>query len=116
MSPSGRPPPLPVAGTTSAASAGVRASSRDAEVQEGPLWSTVKRQLYRSEVSHVKRLVGEALIQKNRLMWDELASLKQILMDFQHQNDELSDGLKQQVLFCGSQHRDLLRRQSQMVL
>lgn len=64
----------------------------------------------------MKRLVGEALIQKNRLMWDELASLKQILSDFQQQNDELSDGLKQQVLFCGSQHRDLLRRQAQMVL
>jgi hypothetical protein len=84
--------------------------------EDGPLWSTIKRQLYRSEVAHVKRLVGEALIQKNRLMWDELASLKQILTDFQHQNDELSDGLKQQVLFCGSQHRDLLRRQSQIVL
>jgi len=64
----------------------------------------------------VKRLVGEALIQKNRTMWDELASLKQILTDFQEQNEELSEGLKQQVLFCGSQHRDLLRRQSQMVL
>lgn len=81
-----------------------------------PLWSSIKCQLYRSEVAHVKRLVGEALIQKNRLMWDELASLKQILTDFQEQNEELSEGLKQQVLFCGSQHRDLLRRQSQMVL
>merc|ERR1719230_2115142 len=85
-----------------------------ADTEDGPLWSTIKRQLYRSEVAHVKRLVGEALIQKNRLMWDELASLKQILTDFEQQNDELSAAAKQQVLFCGSQHRDLLRRQSQM--
>lgn len=86
------------------------------DTEDGPLWSTIKRQLYRSEVAHVKRLVGEALIQKNRLMWDELSSLKQILTDFQHQNDKAAEGLKQQVLFCGSQHRDLLRRQAQMIL
>jgi hypothetical protein len=64
----------------------------------------------------MKRLVGEGLIQKNRIMWDELASLRQILTDFQAQNEELSDGLKQQVRFCGSQHRDLMRRQAQMFL
>jgi hypothetical protein len=49
-------------------------------------------------------------------MWEELTSLKQILTDFQQQNDELSERQQQQVLFCGSQHRDLLRRQSQMIL
>jgi hypothetical protein len=86
------------------------------DTEDGPLWSTIKRQLYRSEVAHVKRLVGEALIQKNAVMWEELSSLKQILADFQHQNDELSEGLKQQVRFCGSQNRDLLRRNAQMVL
>jgi len=84
--------------------------------EDGPLWSSIKGQLYRSEVAHVKILVGESLIQKNKLMWDELASLKQMLSDFQEQNDELTEGVKQQVKFCGSQHRDLLRRQCQMVL
>jgi len=64
----------------------------------------------------VKRLVGEALINKNRLMWDELTSLKQMLTDFQEQNDELSESMNQKVLFCGSQHRELLRRQAQMIL
>jgi hypothetical protein len=72
--------------------------------------------LYKSEVAHIKRLVGEALILKNRIMWDEVASLRQILTDFQEQNEELSEGLKQQVRFCGSQHRDLLRRQAQIML
>lgn len=86
------------------------------EPEDGPLWSTIKRQLYKSEVSHIKRLVGEALILKNRIMYDEVASLKQILTDFQQQNEELSEGLKQQVRFCGSQHRDLLRRQAQIML
>lgn len=90
--------------------------SGNLDTEDGPLWSTIKRQLYRSEVAHVKRLVGEALINKNRVMWDELTSLKQILTEFSAQNDELSEGLKQQVLFCGSQHRDLLRRQLQMTI
>lgn len=84
--------------------------------EDGPLWSTIKRQLYRSEVSHVKRLVGESLIQQNRVMWDEMSSLRHILVDFQEQNDELSESLKTQVAFCGSQHRDLLRRQSHLIL
>jgi len=82
----------------------------------GPLWSTIRQQLYRSEVSAVKRLVGETFIRQNRLAWEELVSLRQILGDFQQQNDELSDGFKQQVKFCGSQHRDLLRRQAQICL
>lgn len=86
------------------------------EHEEGPLWSTIKRQLYRSEVAHVKRLAGESLIQQNRVLWDEMNSLRQILLDFQQQNDELSETLKSQVQFCGSQHRDLLRRQSHMIL
>mmetsp|Transcript_72469 Transcript_72469/g.132685 ORF Transcript_72469/g.132685 Transcript_72469/m.132685 type:complete len:373 (+) Transcript_72469:137-1255(+) len=86
------------------------------EYEEGPLWSTIKRQLYRSEVAHVKRLVGESLIQQNRVMWDEINSLRQILTDFQEQNEELSERVKSQVQFCGSQHRDLLRRQSHMIL
>jgi len=85
-------------------------------VQEGLLWNTIKKQLYRSEVSHVKRLVGDHLIQQNKLMWNEIASLRQILADFQEQNDQLSEGLRQQVQFRGSQHRDLLRRQAQIIL
>lgn len=88
----------------------------DLDTEDGPLWSTIKRQLYRSEVAHVKKLVGETLIQKNRVMWAEVSSLRHILADFQQQNDKLSDQNAKQVLFCGSQHRDLLRRQAQMVL
>lgn len=84
--------------------------------QEGPLWNTIRRQLYRSEVSHIKRLVGESLIQQNRVMWDEITSLRQILADFQDQNDELSERSRQQVQFCSSQHRDLLKRQAQIIL
>merc|ERR1719343_791190 len=84
--------------------------------EEGPLWNSIKKQLYRSEVSHIKRLVGDSLIQQNRVMWDEIASLKQILSDFQEQNDELSESTQKQVLFCSSQHRDLLRRQAQIMM
>lgn len=87
-----------------------------AEEKEGPLWRTVRRQLYRSEVAHIKRLVGEELIQQNKLMWEELTSLRQILTDFQEQNDELSESLKKQVQLCGTQHRELLRRQAQIML
>lgn len=86
------------------------------EMEEGPLWNTLKQQLYRSEVSHIKRLVGESLIHQNKMMWDEVASLRQIFTDFQEQNERLSEGLKHQSQFCGSQHRDLLRRQAQMLL
>mmetsp|Transcript_21216 Transcript_21216/g.41494 ORF Transcript_21216/g.41494 Transcript_21216/m.41494 type:complete len:403 (-) Transcript_21216:66-1274(-) len=86
------------------------------EPEEGPLWKTVRKQLYRSEVSHVRKLVGESLIQQNKLMWSELAALKQILADFQEQNDSLSASLKQQVQFRGTQHRDLLRRQLRIIL
>uniref|UniRef100_A0A7S4UEU0 Uncharacterized protein n=2 Tax=Alexandrium monilatum TaxID=311494 RepID=A0A7S4UEU0_9DINO len=93
-----------------------RSTSMWQEPEEGPLWHSIKKQLYRSEVSHVKRLVGEALIQQNKLMWSEIASLRQILTDFQEQNDQLSEGLRQQVQFRGTQHRDLLRRQAQIIL
>lgn len=84
--------------------------------EEGLIWSQVKRQLYRSEVSHLKRLVGDELIQKNKLMSAELSALRQILSDFQEQNDELSSTVKKQVAFCGSQHRDLMRRQAQIMI
>jgi len=83
---------------------------------EGPLWPAAARQLYRSEVSHVKRLVGERLIQQNRTMWNELASLQQIFAEFQQRNDELSDTLRRQLQLCGSKHRDLLRQQMKMTL
>jgi len=86
------------------------------DTEDGPLWNSIKKQLYRSEVSHVKRLVGERLIQQNKLAWQEVSSLRQILVDFQRQNDELSDSLKQQVQLCGTQHRELLRRQAQLLL
>lgn len=86
------------------------------EPEDGPLWDTIKRQLYRSEVSHIKRLVGESLIQQNRVMWDELTSLRQILSDFEVQNDELTERSKKQVQFCGTQHRELLRRQAQILM
>lgn len=91
-------------------------STLQSEPEDGPLWSSIKRQLYKSEVAHIKRLVGEALILKNRIMWDEVASLKQILTEFQQQNEELSENLKKQVRFCGSQHRDLLRQQAQIMV
>jgi len=98
------PPPLP-----RPVSAGIEAE------EEGPLWNTIKRQLYRPEVSHVKRLVGEALIQQNRAMWDELTSLRQIMADFEQQSEEISEGMKRQMQLCGTQHRDLLRRQAQII-
>jgi len=86
------------------------------EPEEGPLWNTIRKQLYRSEVSHVKKLVGESLIQQNKLMWNELAALRQMLVDFQEQNDNLSASLCKQVQFRGTQHRDLLRRQLRIIL
>jgi hypothetical protein len=86
------------------------------EAADGPLWRSVKHQLYKSEVCHVKRLVGEPLIQQNQLMWEELSSLRQIHSDFQERNDELQNSFKRQVQFCGTQHRDLLKRQAQIML
>lgn len=85
-------------------------------MDEGPLWNTLKSQLYKSEVYHVKRLVGESLIQQNRTMWAELESLRSIFTDFQEQNEERSKGARQQVELLGTQHRDLMRRQAQMLL
>lgn len=84
--------------------------------EAGPLWNTIRKHLYKSEVAHVKRLVGVQLIQQTKTAWRELTSLREILSEFQKQNDELSDGLLQQIQFCGTQHRDLLRRQAQIML
>lgn len=86
------------------------------DVEEGPLWSSIKRQLYSSEVSTVKRLVGEAQIRQNRLAWDELRSLRQMLADFQQQNDELEISMRRSAQICVNQHGELLKRQSKMLL
>jgi len=108
-------PPRMMAPSPSSRSAAM--SPLPGEPEDGePLWNVVKRTMYRSEVTHVKKIVGEPLIQQNRLMWDELASLRQMLSDFQEQNDELSDSMQKKVLICGTQHRDLLRRQAQIIL
>jgi len=93
-----------------------RPESRGAESEDGPLWNTIKRQLYKPEVTLIKRLVGEQLIQQNRLMWNEIASLRHMLADFQEQNDQISAGRKQQAGFCDTQHRDLLKRQAQIII
>lgn len=92
------------------------ADSVAVEPEEGPLWNTVRKQLYKSEVSHVKKLVGESLIQQNKLMWRELDALREMVVEFQEQNESLSASLKQQVQFRGTQHRDLLRRQVRIIL
>lgn len=84
--------------------------------EEGPLWDSIKRQLYKPEVSLVKRLVGEQLIQQNRLMWAEISSLRQMLSEYQERNDKYCQGKKLQVNFCDTQHRDLLKRQAQIIL
>mmetsp|Transcript_56998 Transcript_56998/g.133352 ORF Transcript_56998/g.133352 Transcript_56998/m.133352 type:complete len:334 (-) Transcript_56998:78-1079(-) len=82
---------------------------------EGPLWLTIKRQLYKPEVTLIKRLVGHEVIQQNKLMWDEISSLRHMLDEFRDRNDQLCEGRKQ-ADFCDTQHRELLRRQAQMVL
>lgn len=102
----GLPPPMPRPSTA--------ASEGDAE--EGPLWESIKRQLYKAEVSHIRRSVGESLIQQTKLLWAELASLKQIVAEYEQQGDDIAQAKKQQVQFCSSQHRDLLRRQARIVL
>jgi len=107
--PAGLPPPLPRPSTAMSATS-------DGDVEEGPLWESMKRQLYKAEVSHVRRLVGEALIQQTKLLWAEFASLRQIVAEYEQQGDEIAQGKKQQVQFCSSQHRDLLRRQARIVL
>mmetsp|Transcript_52835 Transcript_52835/g.109261 ORF Transcript_52835/g.109261 Transcript_52835/m.109261 type:complete len:345 (-) Transcript_52835:172-1206(-) len=84
--------------------------------QDGPLWLAIKRQLYKPEVMLIKRLVGHQLIQQNKLMWDEIWSLRHMLDEFRNRNDQISEGRRQQTDFCDTQHRDLLRRQAQMIL
>jgi len=87
-----------------------------ADAEDGPLWDTIKRQLYKSEVSYIKRLVGETLIYQNRVMWDEATNLHQIISDFERRNAEAKEGAKQQqVQWCSSQQRDLLRRQIKII-
>jgi len=86
------------------------------DAEEGPLWNTIRRQLYKPEVALIKRLVGDNLIQQNRIMWDEIVSLRHMLVDYQEQNDQRYQGQKRKVDFCDTQHRDLLRRQAQLLL
>eukprot|EP00929_Paragymnodinium_shiwhaense_P121224 TRINITY_DN93393_c0_g1_i1.p1 TRINITY_DN93393_c0_g1~~TRINITY_DN93393_c0_g1_i1.p1 ORF type:complete len:394 (+),score=78.26 TRINITY_DN93393_c0_g1_i1:105-1286(+) len=107
---------LPPRPSSALSASGGSSSALQSGEEDGPLWATMKRQLYRSEVTHVKRMVGEGLIRQNRLLWDEAASLRQMLSDLVQKNEELTENLERQVKFCGSQHRDLLRRQSQIML
>lgn len=114
---------LPVAGIRPSSARSVSGTSSStlqdlqaAEDGDGPLWTTLRKQLYRSEVSHVKRMVGEGLIRQNRLLWDEASSLRQMLSDLVQKNEELTENLEKQVKFSGSQHRDLLRRQAQIMV
>lgn len=93
-----------------------RPESRGQDVQEGPLWKSISSQLFKPEVSYIKRRVGESLIQKNKLMWDEISSLRQMLAEFQEQNDVISAASQKQAQFCGTQHRDLLKRQAHIIL
>lgn len=87
-----------------------------AEPAEGPLWNHFKSQLYKPEVKMIKRLVGHQLIQQNRLMWDEIWSLRQMLAEFRGQNDELCRGRRQHADLCDTQHRELLKRQAHLLL
>eukprot|EP00928_Gymnodinium_smaydae_P086815 TRINITY_DN71239_c0_g1_i1.p1 TRINITY_DN71239_c0_g1~~TRINITY_DN71239_c0_g1_i1.p1 ORF type:complete len:336 (+),score=53.62 TRINITY_DN71239_c0_g1_i1:55-1062(+) len=82
------------------------------ESEEGCLWNTIKRQLYKPEVAHIKRLVGESYIQQNRLLWDELLSLRQMFEEFQGQNDQLLEQRQAGAQVCKNPHRDLLRKQA----
>lgn len=80
---------------------------------DGPLWNSVKLQLYKPEVSHVKRLVGEQLIQSNATMWAELMSLREIVTDFRQEQEMPLRSASQQ---RPHQHRELLRRQIHKLL
>jgi hypothetical protein len=87
---------------------------------EGPQWNQIKRHLYPAEVSTVRRLVGENLIRETKLAWQELNSLRQMLKDFQEQNDVLSDAAERtaaerEKLFQNPQ-RDLLKQQARLLL
>lgn len=87
---------------------------------EGPQWNQIKRHLYPAEVSTVRRSVGENLIRETKLAWQELNSLRQMLKDFQDQNDVLSDeaeksAAEREKLFKNPQ-RDLLKQQARMLL
>lgn len=87
-----------------------------AEPSEGPLWTHLKSQLYKPEVKLIKRLVGHQLIQQNRLMWDEIASLRQMWAEFKEQNDQLCGGRQHADRVCDTQHRELLKRQALLLL
>eukprot|EP00746_Dinoflagellata_sp_MGD_P001990 gnl/MRDRNA2_/MRDRNA2_103815_c0_seq1.p1 gnl/MRDRNA2_/MRDRNA2_103815_c0~~gnl/MRDRNA2_/MRDRNA2_103815_c0_seq1.p1 ORF type:complete len:343 (-),score=62.86 gnl/MRDRNA2_/MRDRNA2_103815_c0_seq1:183-1211(-) len=86
---------------------------RDAE---SSLWSNIRQQLYRSEVPHVKRIVGERRIRRNKIAWRELISLRQILADFETQNDELVQGHELRAKLVECPHRNLLEQQARILL
>lgn len=81
---------------------------------EGLIWDSIKCQLYKAEATLVKQLVGGKLIQQNRLMWNEAQSLREMLSDFRQRNEESER--KQNVDWCDSQYRAVLRRQTQLVV
>lgn len=79
------------------------------------MWDSLKQRLYKPEVTHVKRLVGKDLICQNRALWDELNSLRQIMTEFEQQNDSLLHAKQFRLQLCGTPHRDLLRRQLRLL-
>eukprot|EP00929_Paragymnodinium_shiwhaense_P102975 TRINITY_DN6623_c0_g1_i1.p1 TRINITY_DN6623_c0_g1~~TRINITY_DN6623_c0_g1_i1.p1 ORF type:complete len:407 (+),score=54.45 TRINITY_DN6623_c0_g1_i1:81-1223(+) len=80
------------------------------------LWFELRQQLYKSEVSHMKRLVGEGLIRQNATLREELSSLRQMLSAIRQEIEGLAASLMQQDGFLRSKHRDLLERQIQLML
>lgn len=83
---------------------------------ESSLWASIRQQFYRSEVPHVKRLVSEHRIRRNKVAWQELVSLRQILADFECQNDELVQGHELRAKLCACPHRNLLEQQARILL
>lgn len=86
---------------------------RDAE---SSLWCSIRQQFYRSEVPHVKRIVSEQRIRRNRIAWRELISLRQILTDFESQNDDLVQGHELRAKLVECPHRNLLEQQARILL
>lgn len=89
-------------------------------IVEGPQWNQIKRHLYPAEVSAVRRLVGENCIRETKVAWQELNSLRQMLKEFQDQNDALNETAERTAAerekFFQNPQRDLLKQQANLLI
>lgn len=80
------------------------------------IWTRIKSKLPTCEIDEVSRLLGIELIEKNEDLKEEVNTLKEILADFQQQNEKLRVSLKSRPRLPDHPARVLLEQQIMLLI